>query len=176
MYYDIKIILMKKVLLIIPAIVICFIASCGHDTSMAVKYNDALVGRQVAINNKIEKLFDSFKSHISGKMDTAYSEALSGLKEGTDSVSQMDAFDGKTDLRDAALGLFNVYQSVLDNEFKEIIELHKLPDEQYTKEKESRCKDLQDQIMHKIDIGLAKLNAVQQDFMKENKLDIESAK
>ena len=167
---------MKKVMTIISAIVICSLVSCSYDSGKAFKYNDELVGQQVAINNKIERLFDSFKTHVPEEMDTAYSNAVLRLKEGTDSVSKMDAFDGKTDLRDATLDLFKVYQSVLDNEFKEIIGINKLPDDQYTKEKENRCKDLEDQIMHKIDIGLAKLNIVQEEYMKQNKLDLEKTK
>jgi hypothetical protein len=168
---------MKKAFGMISVFAFCCLVSCGDKEGKAFAYNDALVAQQVAVIKKIEKLFDSCKKHEKKEeVDIAYSEALQQLKEGTDIVSKMDAFDGKTDFRDATLKMFMVYRSVLEVEFKEMTGICKLPDEQYTKEKESRCNELEEQIMKKIDVEFRALNAVQHEFMKQNKLDIESDK
>jgi hypothetical protein len=168
---------MKKVYAIIPLLIISCLISCGDKQGKAFTYNDELVGQQVAINNKIEKLLDCCKKYQkTEEIDTAYCDVLKQLKEGTDIVTKMDAFDGKTDFRDATLKMFGVYQSLLEKEFKEIIEICKLPDDQYTKEKQSRCNELEEQIMTKIDYELKVLNVAQYEFMKKYKLDIDSDK
>jgi hypothetical protein len=166
----------KPLLLICAALFSVMLISCGSSVERAKNYNHDIIKEQVAINTKIENLFDSFKNYIPEKMDTVYAEAVTQLKAGMDSVSKMDAFDGNTEFRDAAIALFNIYDSVLNNEFKEMITLLKLPEKQYNKEKEERCITLRDQIMHKIDVGFTKLTHVQNNFAKEYNLDIEDSK
>jgi hypothetical protein len=150
-----------------------FLTSCGPSTDQAIAYNDAIIDEQVAIIDKIDFMYESFKNFVPDEMDKAYSDALAQLETGTANVSKMDAFDGKTDFRDAAIELFKAYKSVFDNEFKEMITIYKLPDDQYTKEQEDKWNLLSDQAIKKMDAGLQKLKDIQAEFARKYKFEVQ---
>ena len=105
-------------------------------------------------------------------MDRCYSETMKQIETGTDVVSKLDKFGGNSDFKDAALKLFGVYKMLMQNEFKQMIAINKLPDEQYTTEVKEKMTQLNDMSIKKLDDGLAELQAVQSAFAKKYKFEI----
>jgi hypothetical protein len=166
---------MKKILCALVLVLgVVILNSCGPTTEQATAYNDAIIDEQVAVMDKINAVYDAFKGQDPASMDKAYTDAVNQVKTGTDVVSKMEKFGGSTEFRDGAIELFKVYQSVLDNEYKEMITIYKLPDEEYTPEQETKWNTLSDQALGKMDTALEKLKKIQADFAKKYKFEIET--
>jgi hypothetical protein len=167
---------MRKFYALITLLIVSLtMTSCGPTTDEAIDYNDAIIDQQTAIIDKIDQLYDSFKDFDSTKMDIAYDEGAKQITTGTDAVSKMEAFDGKTDFRDSALVLFKTYKSVFDNEFKQMIAIYKLSDADYTKDQEDMWNQLSDGAIKKMDDGLLRLKKIQGEFAKKYKFDIQKS-
>ena len=169
---------MKKTLLFsIVSIMVMAFTACGPTKEEAITFNDKIINEQVLIIEKINLLYDALEKYEDHNgMDFAYSEALKQLETGTNVVSKLEKFGGSNDFRDGALQLFEIYKSVLQNEFKRMIDLSKLPDEQYTSEQEDEYKMLHQVVSKKMDDGLKDLNEIQREFAAKYKFEIEKKK
>lgn len=169
---------MKKTLLIsMSAIMVLAFTACAPTKEEAISFNDKIINEQVLIIDKINLLFDALDDYTDhAGTDLAYSEALKQLETGTDVVSKLPKFGGSTEFRDEALKLFATYKSVLQNEFKKMIALSKLPDEQYLQQEEEEYKSLNKMASEKMDDGLQELNAIQREFAAKYKFEIEKKK
>lgn len=150
--------------------------SCGPTKEEAIDYNDKIINEQVAIIGKINKLYDALENYTDHSgMDMAYQNAINQVKTGVVVVENMKKFGGSTEFRDAALILFGTYQSVLDNEFKRMIELQKYPDELYTTEVKNEYAKLNDVSFKKMDDGLIELKVIQAKFADKYKFEIKKS-
>ena len=166
---------MKKLFsLSMLAFTLLFATSCGPTTDEAIAYNDKIIDEQVAIIDKIntlEKSMETWENH-SG-MDQAYVATVKQLEESTAVVSAMEDFDGSSEFKDGALKLFGIYKAVLEKEYKEMIALYKLPDDQFSSEVEDKWAGIHDQAFKKMDDGLNELRTIQEKFSEKYKFEIE---
>jgi hypothetical protein len=169
---------MKKTFtLVLCVILTMMLTSCGPTKEEAISYNDKIINEQVAIIDKIDKLFDAlqdFKNH--NGLDYAYAEALKQLETGTGIVSKLEKFDGSSEFRDETLKLFGTYKSVLETELKRMIDIIKLPDDLYTEDAKDEYNKLKDVSAKKMEQGLKDLNTVQKSFATKYKFEIEKSK
>lgn len=159
------------------AIVAMVVTSCGPTKEEAIAYNDKIIGEQVAIIDKIDKLYDAMKNYTDHEgLDRAHAAALKQIETSSGNVSKMEEFDGDTEFRDAALKLFAAYQSLLQNEMKKMVDYSKLPDDLYTNEVEDEFNKLSDIAINRMDEELKLLNATQFSFANKHKFEIEKKK
>jgi hypothetical protein len=167
---------MKKMYLLLP-LMLLMLAACGPSKEEAIAYNDKIIDQQVLLIDKInslEKSMEVWDDHAG--MDRAYIAAIKQLEESTEVVSKLEKFDGSTEFRDGALKLFGIYKSVLDNEYKEMVALYKLSDEQFTTKVEDKWNSIHDAAMKKMDDGLNELRAVQTAFSEKYEFQIDAGK
>ncbi|MEI6764274.1 MAG: hypothetical protein WCM76_01460 [Bacteroidota bacterium] len=158
--------------LLFTTVMLC-VMSCGPTSDQAIAYNDKIIDQQVAIINKMDGLNTSFKDWSNKEgMDKAYAEAIKQVEVSITEVTAMDAFDKNTEFKEGALSLFKVYKSVLDNEYKEMVALYKLPDNLFTKEQEDKWTSLSEQALNKMDNGLNELKPIQSKFAEKYKFEI----
>jgi hypothetical protein len=164
----------KTITLILFAIIAMVVTSCGPTKEEAITYNDKIINEQVAIIDKIDKLYDALKNYSDHYgMDYCHTEALKQVETGTDIVGKLDKFGGDTEFRDEALKLFAIYKSCLQNEMKKMVDISKLSDDMYTTEVEDEFNSLNDVSVKKMEDGLKELNAVQAKFADKYKFQIE---
>jgi hypothetical protein len=118
---------MKKVLSFVVTVVVViavrqFIGMGGGGAS-AIKYNDGIVGYQNKIIEKMLDLSNTFEKGTQVQMDAKLKALQAQIVESLAGVSKMEAFKGNTRLRDAAIALFKFYQSIAENEYREIIDI-----------------------------------------------------
>jgi hypothetical protein len=167
----------KTITLILFAILATVVASCGPTKEEAIDYNDKIIKEQVAIIDKIDKLYDAMKDYTDHQgLDSAYAAAQKQIESSTDIVSKLEKFGDDTEFRDAALKLFATYRSLLQNEMKKMVDFSKLPDEQYTNEVEDEFNKLSDITIGRMDEDLKQLNAAQVTFANKHKFEIEKKK
>lgn len=165
---------MKKIASIgLFAVIMFSMISCGPTSEQAIAYNDKIIDQQVAIINKVDALNTSFKTwENKAGMDKAWTEAVKQVETSTTEVTAMDAFDKNSDFKEAALKLFGIYKEVLNNEYKEMLALYKLPNDLFTKEQEERWGKLSEQAFEKMDKALNELKPVQAQFAEKYKFEI----
>lgn len=95
---------------------ICLV-SCGPTKEDAIRYNDAITFEQTKVVDAENRLTDAVKQGTNYELDKALDKLSVQVDSSTAIVKEMEAFDGKTDMKDAALALFAAYRSVIDNEY-----------------------------------------------------------
>jgi hypothetical protein len=151
---------MKKLMIALALLVFASVFSaCGPTPEEGIAYNDAIIDEQEILMDKINAVYESFVNYedMAG-MDNALTAAQQQAVTALDNVKKMEAFDKKTDFRDAAITLFEIYKSVTLNELPQVIALYKLPEDQYTQEKKDEADKLIDQSIAKMDEGMAKFD------------------
>ncbi len=148
--------------------VFTLITACGPSKEQARTYNDAITSEQVRVMEKFDALFAAFKNFEDMvALDAAYSETQKAVEDAAAHIREMADFDGKTYFRDAGVELMGTYKSVLDNEFRQMIDIYKLPEEAYTLEKKEEWAKLQEEAVRKMDEALEKIKATQETFARE---------
>jgi hypothetical protein len=104
------------------------------------------------INREMQKsVADSANSVIQQNNDTAsnkseitqaYTDFCSQIDASLEQAKKLDEFDGKTTLKDATLQLLETYKTLSGNEYKEVVEIVKIPAVLYTNEDDNRFMDL----------------------------------
>jgi hypothetical protein len=104
------------------------------------------------INREMQKsVADSANSVIQQNIDTAsnkseitqaYTDFCSQIDASLGQAKKLDEFDGKTTLKDATLKLLETYKTLSGNEYKEVVEIVKIPAVLYTNEDDNRFMDL----------------------------------
>jgi len=163
---------MKITKLLSLGILLSFFFACAPSTEKAMKYNDKITNEQTLISKKIEDLNDTYDNYIAEEMNTAHEAALEQVEKGTKTIKRLKAFDEDTAFKNAALKLFGVYKSVLENEHKRIIELLVLPDDIYGKVEVKEFETIRNNSIEKIDKEVDKLVEAQKIFAKKYKFEI----
>lgn len=147
--------------------------SCGPTRDEAIDYNDKIIGLQKSIDNKEVALLESFKTHKAADIDKAYSDFKTEIETNTAELEKLGPLSKNSTLIDAAKGLFVRYKEVAETDYKQLVEINKLSDEDYTDaslEEENKCTA---DINKKLDAGLADFTATQEKFASEYGFQIE---
>jgi hypothetical protein len=158
---------------LLPSVMLIFMVSCRPSVKEAIAYNESIVAYHVNIDKKLAFLADTYDNYVSKEMDTAYVIALSAVREGIDSVSNMEAFHGDESYKKAALDLFATYKSVIETEHAQIIKLLKLPAEQYQQKEINEFDRLKESADKKIREKIDEVAKIQAEFAKNFNFQID---
>ncbi|MFA6923510.1 MAG: hypothetical protein WC223_04575 [Bacteroidales bacterium] len=148
--------------------------SCNSSTSKdAAKYNDSLVAHQLRITDKIDLLDSTFADYKSDKMDKAYSEAMKQVLTSIEKIGKINAFNDERELKEAMLKLFEIYKSVLENEYSKIIALNKLSETNFGTAEEKKIEKLSSEIDNKLNSALTEFEKKQKEFAAKYKIKLE---
>jgi len=167
---------MKKIVLSITGFLFisAVLISCGPTSDNASKYNDALVSWQTKVFQKESVLIEAFSKNMPDKLDISYEELVKQLKESSDSVQKIKTFAGKTDLKDAAMKVFEAYKDVTENDYPEMIKLAKTPDSLYTQETDDKVIEISKKIDDKLDKVIDAFVEKQEKFSEKYKFELKA--
>ena len=167
---------MKKIFISIAGLLIIssVLISCGPSSDEAVKYYETLVNQQAKVFESESVLIEAISKNMSDKLDTSYNNLQSQLNESTKAIQKMDAFDGKTEMKDAMLRVFDVYKDAVENDYPEIINLAKTPDTLYTQETDDKVIEIWKNIDAKINKAIDDFVAKQEEFSEKYKFELPS--
>ncbi len=157
---------MNKKLLIFLAITIFIFSSCGKSSS-ALRYNDKIIEIQSKVINKIIILTQSMKTGNTDLMQRRLEELQQQTTLSANEITSLEEFEGGNELFNAALDLFEFYESVCKNEFQEMIEILARSQSGISAMDLSRMQDLQRIIQEEEGALDRKLLTAQQDFAKQ---------
>ena len=157
--------------LLIISSLLCLV-SCGPTSDEAVKYNDKLVELQSGIFEKENDLADAMSKNLSNKLKPAYDSLCLEVKKSNEEAKKIEAFDGTTELRDAAIKIFEAYTVVIEKDYPEIIKYYQIPDSLYTQETDDKIISLSEKIDSLLDKPIAAFSARQKEFSEKYKFDL----
>ncbi|HNW99146.1 MAG TPA: hypothetical protein PKK00_12120 [Bacteroidales bacterium] len=171
---------MKKI--IFASVVAVFISftfiSCGPSSKDAKAYNDALVAQEEQVINAEKELVLALTKNLSASQtDAAYEKLLKQLEKSTDSVKSVKDFNGKSDLKDALMVLFETYKTVVNKDYPEIIKLNKTNDTIITMAEDFDKKiEITDHIDSVLNASIDKFEKVHMEFAKKYRLEFTDKK
>jgi len=163
---------MKKLIGFILIASVLVFSACTPSTEEAAAYNDTIIAEQSLVIEKIDAVTESFVDYIPEVMDKSLKDASEQVNKSIANVTAFENFDKTDDYKNAALELFNVYKSVIDNEFKEMVAIYKIPDADFKDEHFEQFDDLQTTALDKMDKAETKFSAFQEEFAKKYNLQL----
>lgn len=113
----------------------------------AINYNDKIIEEESAIIDEINVLETEFSTYDPSKIESALDAALLQVTNSIEIVEGLDDFDGSSEFKDQTLEFFKMFENQLEEDYAEMLEIYKLPADQYTTDEENRYNE----IMKKID-------------------------
>lgn len=136
---------MRSLAVLFPAVFSCLALFAQND---AMEYNDMIVAEQL----KIYAAMDDFNSSIDLGSDEEKEMSRKVLYQQTivsiAALERLGAWKDDSAFRDAGLNLFNFYKNVVDNEFKEMLNILKNFDESLDSDV-TRLEEIDQQIAEK---------------------------
>ena len=165
---------MKKIFSFILSLmfVSVIMVSCGPTTDDAVKYNDKLVEQQTKVFDKESALIEAISKNMPDKLDVLLSDLSKQVDSSTAAVNSMQGFDGKTELKDAALKVFSTYKEVTEKDYKDMIKFAKTPDSLYTQEDDNKLIESSKKIDDKLNKCIDDFVLLQTKFAEKYKFEL----
>lgn len=147
--------LKKKMKLFRPIVFGVFISviltACGPNEKEIIRYNDEIVLQQYAVINAETELIEAIMDNDTMVIPLAMSDFIYQIEVSIAAVQEIKEIDKEISLKEAAISMFNAYSSIAMNQYPEIIELKKLPDPEFTQDKELRLNQLSTQVNEILD-------------------------
>jgi hypothetical protein len=166
---------MKKISSFVVCIaVVLIMVNCG--SSAAINYNDQIVDFQGKIIEKMLDLSGTFEKSNPDVMDAKLKALQLQIDESLAGLKQMKDFKGNIRLRDAAIALFEFYQSIASTEYPEIINILGLGAANITQSDQDRLLEIQKDITERESEFDKELQAAQKEFALVYGIDIKANK
>lgn len=159
--------------------VLCFILftsiapSYSQTKEDAIKYNDSLVDEQKKVIKAEDALILVISQNTPEKLDEALNGLVNQIAASEEAVSKMEAFDGKTDYKDAALSLFKAYKTAAKKEYPKIVKIAKTPNDAYTQKMDDQLMKLSKEVDEKLNKEIEAFVAKQKEFSSKYKFEFE---
>lgn len=114
------------------------LVSCGPSSFDAAEYNDKIINKQIEIITSVTDLSNEFGSYDNDGIDAQYKKTVKLVEDTKKFTNELEGFDGKTDFKDAFMDLLNVIDGQLKKEYLVLMEILKIPTEEYTEEDEAQ--------------------------------------
>lgn len=154
------------------------IQSCKRQSP--VDYNNAIIQQQVKIVEKIDELKKAIDNYnvlpadvAIDEMNIAYDKAVFQIDSGMQFIKTAEDFEGDNSMKKGAADLFQAYKSIIESEYKSIIELYKIPDAMFTPEDNEKLEELLETSNSKLNKAYDDFLTVQSEFAKTNNLELE---
>lgn len=147
-----------------------FLVSCKPSAEKAGAYNDKIVALSVRIQNSENELIEAYKGGDAKLMEPALQKFKAEINACTDSLNNMENFDGKDDFKRATLKMFATYKKVAETEYAEMLSIFKEPDEAYTEERHDRVLQLDSLVNVKEKSAMAELKEFHKKFAADYRI------
>lgn len=169
---------MKKVFGFIPLILLLiFTQACNKES--AEDYNNKIILQQKAIVEEIDNLkkaIDDYNvlpaSDAITNMDNAYDSTVFKIDSAIAFLETVEPYKDDATLLDAAKVFFTTYKQIVEDDYKQIIELYKLPDKMFTQDDQQKLDDLLNSTKVELEKSFDKFLKAQKEFSKKNNLNL----
>ena len=157
---------------------ILLIQSCTQDSPVA--YNDSIIDHQRKIVEKIDNLKKAIDNYnvlpadvALEEMDIAYNQTIVQIDSGIVFLNGIESFKSDTSFKKSAFLLFKNYKSVVETEYKQIIEIYRIPQNLYSQEDGDKLDQLNETSTVKLNNAYDVFLTAQAKFAEDNNLVLE---
>ncbi len=134
---------MKKIIIPVLTVLVLGFVACDLKQMDPGTYNDSLVGYDAQLMAKLDSLELILDSNFeTEEADKAFETCLAKIDEVIKLTEEMGAFKGDDKFQKAGLEFFNEVKSLVENEYKEIYELYKIPEDKLTEAEINKMNDV----------------------------------
>lgn len=131
---------------------------------------------ELQMNDSVMLVNDTGNVHLQQQIDSMerrHEELKTIIDKARDTVKNLDELSGKRSLRDASLALLNSYDDIVKNEYSMIMQLIKLPDTAYNRQKRKAYLSTTHQLNRQLNKAVEEYNSAREKFVKEYDISIE---
>lgn len=166
---------MKRYNLIFGLIVMMFFAACSGKDEKAGRYNDEIISYQESIVSALD-MFDSLlrdTNSTEDRLEYAYARLQSSVKLGILALDSIGPFQKDPSLQLAARDLFRDYEKMIDQDYKKLLEVKLLPQDQITNVIADTTYSIQQRIHTTSKVSQSRFIGLQAEFGKKYHLELE---
>lgn len=168
---------MKKIINLLAIIVLTtIIVSCKPSKEDAIKYNDALVNEEVLVIQAESAFSDAVVNNKQEELDKLYNAFSKQVQSSILTVNNIKPLGDDSKFKDATLGLLSAYESVVKQEYAEVLKIAKVPDEEYTEEHNNNMNDLSKKIDEKLDKEVQNFLNAQKEMTSKYNITLSTSK
>ena len=157
----------KRIYIPISVFLIFFLSQCGPTQQDAMLHHKQIVKEQHLVVGYVNELISTFSTYEPSNIEPALDSAKMQVEKSIIILEGMEPFDDEYELLSACSDLFKVYKSQLNNEYAELLELFKLPIEEYKEKEEDRLNELNKIIDEGYYPVYDKFSKTEEDFAKK---------
>lgn len=161
---------MKKIILF--ALVVIGLTSCGPSQKDALKYNDDIVSVQKALTPIHEAFIDQLDGHNIDSLKWAHTNFATNAKSSLETAEKMGPFADKREYLDAAIAYFKIVKGLADNEGKTMVDIMSKDSTQITEADVAKINELASKFDADYEKTLGDVQKAQEAFAKEWKFDL----
>ncbi len=165
---------MKKTRLALVSILTILMVSCTNRAERAAEYNDAIIGYQKQIIEAFDILDSTIRDSSANKdrFDFAYANLQSKVKLGILGLDSVGSFQKDPSLQLAAKDLFRQYETLVEKEYRTLLRIRQLPEENITLELSDTSNSVQTRIFSLSKVSQDKFLRTQTEFGKKYRLEL----
>ncbi len=167
---------MKKITILLSAVVMTLLVSCGPGKNDAVKYNDKIMD----VLNNLTVYHNGFLNQIDGhnidSLKMAQKIFSEKSKSSLEEVGKIGPFAEKTEYIDVATEYFKTLNSIADGEGKQMVDIMSKDSTQITEADIAKISELAGAFDSRYEKVFNSMEAAQLAFSKEWKFEIENTK
>jgi hypothetical protein len=155
-----------RIVKVIP-LALLFLLGCGPGPEEAVKYNDSIVvfqNRVISMEDRFMESLDGGPEEMRQGLDSLMHQVMRSL-EGT---KKLGGFHGDESLYQAAVKLLENYKSIVDNEYRTVVELLCKPDEDTEEDDQEKYDDAINEANRKLIEATEAFDRAQDAFSKKH--------
>ncbi|MFN0031679.1 MAG: hypothetical protein ACKVOR_05930 [Flavobacteriales bacterium] len=157
------------------ALLLLMVAGCTSRAERAAEYNDAIIVYQKQIISALDLLESTFRDSTANedRVEYAYTTLHSKVKLGILGLDSVGSFQKDPSLQLAARDLFRQYESMVEQEYKTLMEIRLLPQTQVTPAISDTSNAVQTRIYSLTKVSQDKFLRTQREFGKKYHLEFE---
>jgi len=153
---------------------VAMLISCKPSKEDALKYNDALVNEEILVIKAESAFTDAVINNRQNELDSLYQIFLKQIDISIANVNNIKPIGDENKFKDATLSLLSTYKSVVNNEYAEVLEIAKVPDDEFTQEHNNNMNLLSEKIDEKLEKEIQNFLNAQKELAKKYDLSIYS--
>ncbi len=164
---------------LIFAVMLMLVGFSACKQESPAEYNDKIIAKQRLVVEKIDDLKKAIDDYYVlpedvafDRMDSAYNAAVFEIDSAITFLNNVEPFKDDASLKNAAIVLFTAYQDVVQHEYKQMIELYKLPDEDFQEEDAKTLDNLKQTSTDKLNTAFNNFVKVQKEFADKYNLSV----
>lgn len=150
---------------------LALLASCSPSPEEASKYYDKISEPLNKVFEKESAVFDTLYLNKPAEQDKLFADFLAQIESSEAAIKGVEEFDGKAEMRDAALKILASYKEASKSDYKELLEIWKIPDSLYTAEDDDKKMEIGKKIDDVLNKEVSEMAYLQQNFLKKYKIE-----